>query len=232
MPENFQESLEKIKDVETPEKKSEEPGFEIVDNEQSREVVKLANDLAGKIEGDEKIIGEDILNLREALGRIKYNFYGEQMTTEEINRISDLKADIKIWKAIEDDNQDALLRSYKEMTYIPPDIAAHFVDLPMDLHLDKVTFLSDESAKHLAKVRGILFLSDIKKLSDKAALYLGEHVGDPEQDSDSLHLDNLEEISEQGLRNLAKHPGWVLLPLGGLYEKFSKYREEFKSKQN
>ena len=164
--------------------------------------------------------------LEESLRGMKIVVDGKEMTVEELEKDSELIANMKIWKEVKNGNFDHI----NEMTKIPDEIAqilAKKNNGVLSLSLDKLTSLPDTVAKYLAEYkgdlyfRGLSFLSDaaaeqlarhrkelrfhnLSSISDTVAKYLGQHQG-------HLILLGLTSVSETGIQYLSKHQGPIYL---------------------
>lgn len=186
------------KDISGAEKEKQEPGLELVRNQELDAVVDAANDLAEKVEGDEKVTGDDVLKLDEALGKVKFYFYGEEMTIDEVREILDLKRNMEIWKQIEEGD----LKRVAELTFIVSNITSKLIEkwereYVHYLALEKLKILSDDVARQLFSSELSISLRNVRNMSDKAIEYLLDI-------KEIAFVDNLEALSERAFIQLAE----------------------------
>ncbi len=179
------------RDISSSEQEKQEPGLELVKGEELDGVVEATSDLAGKMERDEKITGDDVLKLDEALGKVRVNVGGEMMTIDEVKNIPDLQENLKLF--------DEILRgsivAEQHLTFITLKIASLLINnesrVSIDIYLETLEEISDEVVLLLSQSELNLFLDKIRYLSDKALQYL---------------LDRKEGlVSLRGLRDLSDH---------------------------
>ena len=194
---------EEIKDVGDVEKEKWEPSLELAEGNELDNVVDATNDLAKKIEGDEKVTGDDVLKLREALGKMKVNVYGDELTVDEVREMPDFKRDIEDWKEImkmpEPQHRGGInfYRRTGRLTYLPEDVAQRFLDFDKlekphkltDLNLKKVKRISTKTASLLAKFHFSISLG-IEELNTDVARELAKHEG-------HLFLNGLKNIDKE-----------------------------------
>ncbi len=185
MPNSEQPIDEKLADVKEPQQDKVE-GLEIVKNPESERVIESANNLTGKIERDEKVTGQDVLNLDEALGKIKINVVGIEMTLEEA------KAKGKLYIEFLQRN----FEHHEELTILTPEMAQIIADSHRWFAFPKVTEISDETASILGRHDRDLNLMGLTSLSDSAARGLARHKGN----MSALGLSGLTEISDEAAR--------------------------------
>ncbi len=178
------------------------PGLELAKGEGFDAVVDIANYLAGKIERDEPIKVEQVMNLDEALGKIKIDVGGDQMTLAEARRIPDLGSNLEIYKMFERQDRRGLglfKSDYEQMTYLPIKIARILIRRSAGsveyLYLGNIKVISDEVAQEISNFRGTVLLNGLETLTDIQADHLANIYG-------VLTLYGLKNISDAGLGSL------------------------------
>ncbi len=247
MSENIEERLAEVQDISASEKEKRESGLELARGKELDEVVKSADNLAGKIESDENVKGEDVLKLEEALGKVKVNVYGEELIIEEIRKIPDWRQNMEIWHkimAMEGSEVDVAQVDTltRQITFLPVEVAQKIITFSLGERLNfpvlktvssktasvlatheelflGIEKLSSDATRHLGQQKGVLYMSDVKYLSDEVVRYLSLHKG-------RLYLPRLEDVSDQAIKLLAKMGSRLQVGL-----KIEKRINEIKSKK-
>ncbi|MFA6296172.1 MAG: hypothetical protein WC663_02375 [Patescibacteria group bacterium] len=182
MPNPEQPMQEKIADVKEPQQKVE--GLEIAKTEELKKVVAAANVLAEKIERNENVTAGDVLDLKEALGQVKFDFYGDPLTSEEIKKIPNLQKNIEVYKGIK--AKKFLTGDLSILTYLPVKIAETIKrDFKSSmLFLNGLTSLSEEAANNLKDWLNesnfrTLSITGITSLSPKVIQILAQFKREP-----------------------------------------------------
>lgn len=212
---------EPIQDIEVEAGKESEPGLELAKSEELKGIVDSINDLAEKVERDEKVTAGDVLKLDEVLGHMKVDFYGEEMTIDDIGKIPDLKHNKKVWDKIK--GGVIIWHEKDTLTYILPEIAMLIVkdavkSRDRGIVLYDLRFMSDTVAEILSQFEGGINLNSLQMISDRQAELLGSR-----SNGGLINLEGLEDISEKGLEFLAENKGSVFLPIK-MRDRFKKYR--------
>lgn len=190
------------KDISGSEKEKQKPGLELVKGEELDNVAKAIDDLSGKIEGDKKVTGDDVLKLDEALGKVKVDFYGDEMTVDEIKKIPDLKENMKLWKGIEKGEDNT-----SKVTYITKNIARKLMIKATSnfynsaIRFDKLKILPDDVAEVIAGLTHRFFsmyFNSLDFLSDKAIESLCS------SEAKVLGLKFVNNLSENAIKMLAE----------------------------
>ncbi|MFA6296733.1 MAG: hypothetical protein WC663_05235 [Patescibacteria group bacterium] len=185
---------EAIHDVTMESEKKSESGLEIVKNEDSEKVVEIAKDLNDKIDKNEPIKGEEVLDLREALRKMKFDFYGEKKTADEIKEIPNVKRNIEIY-------ENGEIIDFDEVTYLPKEIAVKLIAKATEantaIFLRGLHFISDEVALLLSRFVGNIYLDGLETITDKQAELFLEHRG-------GITLSGLTDLSDIGVRYLSQ----------------------------
>lgn len=222
----MQEKLSQA-DISGSEREGQEPGLELVKGEGLDVVVDVANDLAGKIEGDKKVTGEDVLKLDKALGKVKLNISGEKMTIDEVKKIPDLKMNMELWEKIMKGDKyildDINAQIIENLTYLTVGIASRLIELAkrdrkLQLVFTKLEKLSDNVADVLghASFEG-LKLNGVRFLSDKQVDSLCNFQG-------GLFLEGLEDVSDEAIERLASIQQWNLHVSGDIRKRIREFR--------
>ncbi|MFA6296174.1 MAG: hypothetical protein WC663_02385 [Patescibacteria group bacterium] len=219
MPHPEQPMQENLADIKEPQQQKAE-GLEIAKTPESERVIESANNLAGKIERDEKVTAGEVYDLRETLGQMKFDFYGNNLTIKEIRQDPNIQKNIGIWQEIESGNW----RNREKLTMLPPKIARAFKNVPGDdVYLNNLSSLQPESVKAIKdweKVR-FLHLDGISNISKDVATALAAWHGE------NLHLRGLTTISQEEAKALKDWSG-TRLYLSGLISISDEAAEELK----
>ncbi|MFA6296181.1 MAG: hypothetical protein WC663_02420 [Patescibacteria group bacterium] len=185
MPNPEQPMQENLADVKEPQQQNVE-GLEIAKTPELEKVVDAANVLAGKIERDEKVTKGEVDDLREALGQMKLNVAGIEMTLEEAKTKGKFYIEFLQGK----------FEHHSELTILTPEMAQIIADSHRWFSFPKVTEISDETANILGRHDRDLNLSGLTSLTDSAARALARHKGN----MSALGLSGLTEISDEAAR--------------------------------
>ncbi|MFA6296178.1 MAG: hypothetical protein WC663_02405 [Patescibacteria group bacterium] len=196
---------ENLADVKEPQQNVE--GLEIAKTPESEKVIESANNLAGKIERDEKVTEGEVDDLREALGQMKFDINGEMMTIEQIKENPEMKINFKIFQEIQSGD---LQRKYNVgltlgITFLPKNIAEVLSHYNGTLNFHRLSFISDSAAEALSHHKGTLHLNKLSSLSDKAAESLSRHQGF------FLYLIGLSSLSDKSIESLSHYHGGLFL---------------------
>ncbi|MFA6296179.1 MAG: hypothetical protein WC663_02410 [Patescibacteria group bacterium] len=212
MPNPEQPMKENIADIKEPQQHNVE-GLEIAKTPESERVIESANNLAGKIERDEKVAAGEVYDLREALGQMKFDVGGEMMTKEQIKQIPDLQENLKIMKEIK--ARDC--RRAKQLTFLTQKTIENLGKLVYNFHLDGITFLTDTTAESLSHHHGDLYLLNLTSLSDAAAESLSHHQA-------ALFFNRLSSLSDAAAESLSRHSGLLGLNNSNLKRQIDKFK--------
>jgi hypothetical protein len=180
---------------------------EVVLSPELKSLSNTLNEVQEAIDTDQDLKAEDLLSLKEAVGKIKVEIAGEEFALEEIASNGELQKNIKIWKEIEVGKLD---NTYK-ITLITSKIAEILLDKckqKRHISLSDLTSLSNKVAEILSRFEGHLDLRGLTSLSKEVAENLSKHKGD-------LNLSGLISLSTEVAKFLGKQKGGVLY-LSGL----------------
>ncbi|MFA6296645.1 MAG: hypothetical protein WC663_04775 [Patescibacteria group bacterium] len=136
------------------------PGLEIAKTEESEEAVKLLDEIAGDIENDLNIKAERMIMLREALGKLRFNFgaEGETMTAEELKKVPDMKENVEIYEAMKRDFHLGRATRIDEVTYLTPGMAEEIIfvyDPDETMSLMSLKVMTDKLAEVLGNAEEV-----------------------------------------------------------------------------
>ncbi len=223
---------ENLADIEEPAKT--EAGLEIARTSELEKIVERVNDLAGKIERDENVSAQEVLDLDSALNRMKIDFYGDQLTMDEIRQIPDRQQNTKLFQKIMSHEYLTVERMSFFLTYLPVGLAKILsehggiveIDGKCKLNLHSLKSLSFESAKELVRLRqnletgveNLLLLDGLTAIpADIAQLFEGVYHF-------NLSIQGLTELSDEAAKSLSKFEGKIYCP-----DKFKKQIAKFKN---
>lgn len=219
-PEQPQLMQEKIADIKEPQQ--DVAGLEIAETPELEKVVDAANNLSEKIEKNENVTARDVLDLEEASGQIKIDFYGKKITLEEIRKIPNLKENKRLWDDIMSGNyHDGGL---DDLTFLPEKVAeaASKFEGTFTLSFYRLDSLSSEIAEALSKWKGqYLLLDGITSLSKKEAKALSNFEGK------KISLMSLTSLSDEAAQELSNFNGDIVNCKREIKSKI----DEFKAKE-
>jgi len=195
-------------------------GLEISNSSELEKLSGAIGVVQDAVNHDQTVKVGQLEQIQEAIKKLRVNFYGEEMTIEEINKIPKLEESIKIWEEIRQGN----LENKEKLTLLNPEIAEKLSHWDGELYLYNLYFLSaqaaeaiahnkgdlqlggfasisDETAEKLSHFQGVmLWLPSLTSLSDKAAEYLSHLKG-------TLSLGGLTSLSDKAAEHLSCHGG-------------------------
>jgi len=211
MPEQLRENLADIKEPQ----QEKEASFEIAKTEELKQVIDQANSLAGKIERDENVKVGEVLDLEEALNKIKIDIGGEIMTVEEIKKNPNTQEQIEIIKEVIAGDKSR----HAKLTFLTKQAAESLSRVQGTLFLRSISSLSDPVAEILSHHQGNIYLNGLSSLSDSAAESFSHHKG-------FIRLDHLSSISDSAAEFLSRHQGSLWLS-----KEVEKKVDKFKNKK-
>ena len=121
--------------------------------------------LKTKILHNDSITGEDVTHVIGEAKDSKINVFGQEMTKEELGKIS--KETIDISKKILEGNIDG----YDKLTYLFPDVLKKIMVIREDkyIQLNNLAFLTDFQAELLSSHKEAIFFSALTSLTDNQA---------------------------------------------------------------
>ncbi len=212
---NPEQLHENIADINEPGKEKGH-GFEIVQTRELRQVIDQASDLAERIERDQNVTAQEVLDLESSLEQLKITAFGEEMTVGEYRQIPDLEKNKEIWQRIQDKTFrsgifDAVTR---QLTYINSAMIKHLKhvatseeywreadgerpsNLPLKLHLCGIKKMSEQALQELVAHEGELDFG-LSELSEHQARILSTYEGK------KLRLVVSKELDETVVQHLA-----------------------------
>ncbi|MFA6296034.1 MAG: hypothetical protein WC663_01655 [Patescibacteria group bacterium] len=186
MPNPEQPIQENLADIKEPSKQTE-GGLEIAKTEASERVVKTADQIHNAMEANEPVYKKTVDELREALSKLEYNFYGEKMTLQEIKEIQEQNKEA--WEMITTGRNFNVWLLNRILTFLTPDVAKRLVE------------------RMKPNQNSLLYLDSLKSISTKVAQELIKHEG-------PLYLDGVEEMSLDVLKSLCQKEHKTGLSLG------------------
>jgi len=151
---------------------------------------------------NERIFSTDIKELKEELGKTRISVFGQEMTQEELKKIS--KETIKISKKIlsEEDNRNF----HETLTHLFPDVFKKLITICENISLPAITSLTQGQFELLAEYSGRLTLG-LTSLTDNQAELLSRNVK-------NLFLDSITSLNDKQAEAFSRNSG--ALSLGGL----------------
>jgi hypothetical protein len=189
----------KLKDTQdTKEPKISLANVEIIKSKELKELANGIDKIKDEIDHDQPVTTEQIEQIKKTISQLTVNIGGEEFPLDEIKNIPDLKANAKIWQEIKNGN----LENTNKLTFLSVETAEHLAEHKGILDLSGLISITDQTAKHLAEHEGYLGLNGLKSITDQAAEHLAGHEGD-------LWLSGLTSITDQTAEHLSKHEGYL-----------------------
>ncbi len=246
MPENIEGKLAQAQDVSATEKESRGPGLELAKSEEKGGVIEVVSEISQALEKDDPVTQEKVDKLEEALQNVKVDFGGEGIPIVEIKDDPEMMNNIRIWNMIKSGSLDGIgvFMMARDLTRITPGILKIIVSHSAawdSLSLREVSIFSDDCAKELRGYNGFIDLRLVTNLSDEAMDDLAHNTNNAinlkaitslsdrqalalSKLKGSVYLDNLESISETGIRHLARNDRDKIVLSGEMDEKVERYR--------
>ncbi len=142
--------------------------LEISKTDALNQAIDQVDEISEAIQADAPIHQEAVDKLDQALSQVRVNFYGEEMTVQEVKDIPARKTNFEIYEKISTGrNFDD--RDIRRLTFLPNQIAKRMIKRMIpnhhgNLNLDSLNSLSEASAKELVKHQGPLYFRGIKKM--------------------------------------------------------------------
>jgi len=183
-----------------------------------------------KILKNKGITKKDISNMMEEIKSSKISVFGQEMTKEELGKIS--KEDIELSKKILNSNANVDDEDLEKLTYLFPDVLnkiiikrnqdpfLNYINLPhlksisdeqikifamSDLALGLfLTTITDKQAEYLSTHKKSLYLCSLVSITDKQAEYLSKHRAE-------LKLNGLVSITDKQAESFSEHQGDLYL---------------------
>jgi len=196
MLENINEFQPQTREITPETEKESAEGFEIVKGDELNKVGQSIGGIKNRIDHDEDITDDDILQIKEAINNLTIDILGEKVLINEVKDKKGLLENIEILKEIEQGN----FKNHKKLIFITDNAAESLSKHEGRLFLNGLTSLADNQAESLSKHKKWLGLDGLTSLTDNQAESLSKHEG-------SLFLSGLTSLTDNQAESLSKHEG-------------------------